>query len=267
VAAAGDYIYDFDISVENPGSIALLDNGTFLVHTIFGRTAADSQIIGHGVITVAAGDVIGLISDSPTALTFNDGASGVVASFSLVALSAGTPGATGATGATGPTGATGTNGAIGLTGPEGPTGATGTGSPTGFTFSGTYFNQDDGTLFFPPVGLTTNQLPISQVAFNAAPTTCTVRSLTVNSITSEAFAAILVDTSVFTVFDNDVATSMTCPITNSTNLNSTASCSDSTLSHTFAVNPGDRISLRISESITNNSPSNFVTYATTLVCN
>jgi hypothetical protein len=33
------------------------------------------------------------------------------------------------------------------------------------------------------------------------------------------------------------------------------------------VAQGDRISLQINESISDNAPSNFVTYATTLVCN
>jgi hypothetical protein len=55
------------------------------------------------------------------------------ASFSLVALAAGTQGPAepaGAAGATGATGATGPAGTAGSTGPQGPTGAPGTGLPT-----------------------------------------------------------------------------------------------------------------------------------------
>ena len=109
---------------------------------------------------------------------------------------------------------------------------------------------------------------VSQLAFNAAPATCTVRSLTVNSITNNSISPIIVDTTAFTVFHNDVATAMTCSITNATNNGSTASCSDAT--HTFGVTQGDRISLRYAESLTDgNTVLDFemVSYGTTLVCN
>jgi hypothetical protein len=101
VLAAGTYTYDYNVSVEEPGALSLTDNGALIPNTVFGRTTGTTQIIGHGVITVNAGDVIGLINnDSPTALTLYTTVPGIqnVAAFSLVAMSAGTPGATGAPG-------------------------------------------------------------------------------------------------------------------------------------------------------------------------
>ena len=140
------------------------------------------------------------------------------------------------------------------------------GSSTGFTFSGNYLNGSLGTAFMNPVGNASQDF--SQLAFNAAPATCMVRSLTVNSLATNAINPIIVDTSVFTVVRNDVLTTMACSITNTTNNNSTSSCSDSI--HTFTVNQGDRISLRVAESLTDgNTVQDFdmVAYGTTLVCN
>jgi Collagen triple helix repeat (20 copies) len=213
-------------------------------------------------------------------------------------------GAFGPQGSQGPIGPAGPAGAAGPTGPQGPAGANGTGSvtsvsvgtvttsgttgtlsisnatttptlninfpaslgsSTGFIFSGSFLNEAEGTGFMNPVGLSAQS--VSQLAFNAAPATCTVRSLTVDSITNNSISPIIVDTTAFTVFHNDVATAMTCSITNATSNGSTASCSDST--HTFAVNQGDRISLRFTESLTDgNSVFDFdmVSYGTTLVC-
>jgi Collagen triple helix repeat (20 copies) len=213
---------------------------------------------------------------------------------------AGSAGAAGATGATGPAGPVGPTGATGATGAPGTgsvtsvvvgtvtnSGTTGTlsvsnatttptlninfpassGGSTGFTFSGSYNNASLGTVFMNPVGFASQD--VSQLAFNTAPATCTARSLTVNSITSNAISpTIFVDTTVFTVLRNDALTSMTCSITNATTNNSTASCSDST--HTFAVSQEDRISLQVAESLTNgNTVLDFdmVSYATTFVCN
>jgi hypothetical protein len=136
VAAAGTYTYDYNVSVDEPGVLQLTDNGVPLLNTAFGRATGTSQIIGHGVITVSTGDVIGLINNgSSTALTLSAVAPGIqtVAAFSLVAMAAGTPGATGAPGATGPTGATGTNGTNGAMGLTGATGATGAPGATGAT--------------------------------------------------------------------------------------------------------------------------------------
>jgi hypothetical protein len=132
VAAAGTYAYDYNVSVIEPGTLELTDNGAPLIGTSFGRSTGTSQIVGHGVITLNAGDVVGLMNPvfSPTPLSLYTATPGVpqtTAAFSLVALAAGTPGATGATGATGAAGATGPQG------PQGPAGPTGAQGPTGLT--------------------------------------------------------------------------------------------------------------------------------------
>jgi hypothetical protein len=103
-----------------------------------------------------------------------------------------------------------------------------------------------------------------QLAFLAAPTACTVRSLTVNAITTNAGGSTIeADTTTFTVMKNEVATSMACTITSGTTNGATFSCSDST--HTFSVAQGDRVSLRFSETLTDGT-FNIVSYGTTLVC-
>ncbi len=141
VLAAGTYTYDYNVSVEEPGTLTLTDNGAAIPNTGFGRTTGETQIIGHGVITVNTGDVIGLINNgSSAALTLYATESGNqnVATFSLVAMAAGTPGATGATGATGPAGpagAPGTNGTPGATGATGPAGPAG---PSGASANSSY---------------------------------------------------------------------------------------------------------------------------------
>lgn len=175
-------------------------------------------------------------------------------------------GAIGPVGAIGPTGATG---AAGATGPAGATGATGaTGSiMNGFVWSGSFLNNAGGAQQYGPPNNVANEFSTPQQAFLAAPTACTVRSLTVNAIaTSAGGGSIEADTTTFTVIKNDVATSMTCPIatTNGTANNSTMSCSDST--HTFTVVQGDRISLQFAETITDLN-FGFVGFGTTLVCN
>jgi hypothetical protein len=171
-------------------------------------------------------------------------------------------GAIGPVGAIGPTGATG---AAGATGPTGSTGATGaTGSITnGFVWSGSVLNNAGGTQYVTPT-TDANFFQASQLAFLAAPAACTVRSLTVHAITTDAMNPIEADTTTFTVFKNDAATSMTCPITNGTTTNTTYACSDST--HTFAVVQGDRISLQFTETL-NDGSFDIVSYGTTLICN
>jgi hypothetical protein len=116
VAAAGIYTYDYDVSVDEPGVLALTDNGVFIPGTSFGRSTGTTQIIGHGQISLNAGDVVGLISDGSAAAltlygitTFQN-----IAAFSLVAVTAG---ASGATGSQGPQGVPGVNGLTGATGP------------------------------------------------------------------------------------------------------------------------------------------------------
>ena len=170
-------------------------------------------------------------------------------------------GAIGPVGAMGPTGATG---AAGATGPTGATGATGaTGSITnGFVWSGLILNAAAGTQYSTPTGFA-NFFSASQLAFLAAPTACTVRSLTVNGLTTNLFGTIEADTTNFTVIKNDVPTSMACAITNGTSNNATYSCSDST--HIFSVVQGDRISLRFSETLSDGN-FNIVGYGTTLIC-
>jgi hypothetical protein len=91
-----------------------------------------------------------------------------------------------------------------------------------------------------------------------------MRSLTVHAITTNLANPIEAETTTFTVMQNDAATSMTCAITNGTTNGATYSCSDST--HTFAVVPGDRISLRVAETLTDGD-YNMINFGTTLICN
>ena len=141
-----------------------------------------------------------------------------------------------------------------------------TGSITnGFVWSGSTLNAAVGTpQYITPTGAA-NYFLASQLAFLAAPAACTVRSLTVKAITTNLYSSnIEADTTTFTVFKNDAATSMTCAITNGTGNGMTYACSDST--HTFSVVQGDRISLQFAESLMDGI-INIVSYGTTLICN
>jgi hypothetical protein len=172
-------------------------------------------------------------------------------------------GAVGPVGAIGPTGSTGTTGATGPAGPAGPTGATGS-ITNGFVWSGSLSNQGLGTEFVPPLSQPNVTYPSSsQISFLAAPTACTMLSLTVNAITTNLVSPIEAETTTFTVIKNDTATSMTCAISNTTANNTTYSCSDST--HTFPVLQRDRISLRVAETLTDGA-YDMVNFGTTLVC-
>ena len=146
--AAGTYTYDFNATPNEAGALALAINGSAASSVIFGRATGTTQIIGHGLVTLNAGDVITLINP-PTASTalsfpFNPNPQ-VLAALSLVALASGTQGVagnTGSIGATGATGATGaslpgTPGAPGTAGATGPTGATGAQGPAGASYSAT----------------------------------------------------------------------------------------------------------------------------------
>jgi hypothetical protein len=164
----------------------------------------------------------------------------------------------GATGSQGATGATGPQGAMGA---QGATGATGS-ITNGFVWSGSILNAAAGTQYATPTN-EANFFAASQLAFLAAPAACTVRSFTVNAITTNVVSIIEADTTTFTVIKNDAPTSMMCAITNGTTPDVTSSCSDS--AHTFTVVQGDRISLRFSETLTD-SNFNIVSYGTTLVC-
>jgi collagen type VII alpha len=112
VTAAGVYTFDYNVYVNEAGSLGLMVNGSQGSGTVFGRATGTSQIIGHGLITLNAGDVVTLTNISSNSLTLGvpPGGNSVSASFSLVALAAGTQGATGAAGAAGATGATGAGG-------------------------------------------------------------------------------------------------------------------------------------------------------------
>jgi hypothetical protein len=104
VTASGTYVYDFDVLVAEAGSLGLTVNGSIAANTTFGRATGTSQIVGHGLITLSAGDVVNLVNNnSSTALTLAPTSPQVAASFTLVALAAGTPGAPGAPGANGNT--------------------------------------------------------------------------------------------------------------------------------------------------------------------
>jgi hypothetical protein len=133
VLAAGTYTYDYNVSVISAGALGLTLNGNLLVGTSFGRATGTTQIIGHGVITLNVGDVVGLTSALGTASLSSFAPDETTAAFSLVAMAAGTPGATGATGATGPAGTPGLNGINGLNGIPGPQGATGASGAPGTT--------------------------------------------------------------------------------------------------------------------------------------
>jgi hypothetical protein len=101
VTAAGTYVYDFDVLVAEAGSLGLTVNGSIAANTTFGRATGTSQIVGHGLITLSAGDMVNLVNNnSSTALTLAPTSPQVAASFTLVALAAGTPGAAGANGNT-----------------------------------------------------------------------------------------------------------------------------------------------------------------------
>lgn len=135
VTSAGTYLYDYDVDVNEAGFLQLQVNSSPLANTIFERQTGTTQIVGHGVITLNAGDVVTLInsSSSSSALTFPPFyPSQVGASFTLVALVAQGP-----AGPQGPAGSSGAAGAAGATGPAGPAGPTG---PTGPAGPGTFFS-------------------------------------------------------------------------------------------------------------------------------
>lgn len=165
----------------------------------------------------------------------------------------------------GATGATGNTGSQGPAGPTGPAGAAGS-ITAGFVWSALVPNEGDpGPFFVVPISMDANPAFNSQLAFLPATAACTVRSLTVNAIASNAVNPIIADTMVFNVIKNDAASSMTCSIatTNGTPNNATLSCSDST--HTFTVVQGDRISLQFTET-TSSGANQFINAGTTLVC-
>jgi hypothetical protein len=157
-------------------------------------------------------------------------------------------------------GADGSNGATGSVGATGATGATG--GTNSFTFVSSYTNQASNTPnYLPPNGGLGGALTFPQLTYNAAPSACTVKSLTVyGDVVSGAEAEILTAT----VFKNDSATSMTCALSTTTTPGAVSPCSDST--HTFSVSAGDRLTIRMVENVNDGSDYNTVGYSTVLVC-
>jgi hypothetical protein len=117
---------------------------------------------------------------------------------------------------------------------------------------------------FGPPNNVANAFANQEQAFLAAPTACTVRSLTVNAITTASGSPIEADTTTFTVIKNESPTSMTCqiPVTGATASNTPISCSSTSA---FTVVQGDRISLQFAETISD-AAFGFVNFGTTLVC-
>jgi hypothetical protein len=168
-------------------------------------------------------------------------------------------------GATGSQGATGPQGAAGAAGATGATGATGS-ITNGFVWSGNLSNTALGVQYASPIA-NGGSVAHPDVLFLAAPTACTVHSLTVNAITSSAInSPVVPDTNIFTVMKNSATTTMTCTINNTSTVGGvTYSCSDST--HTFTVAQGDRIALQFTDSLTDdNSDYEIINFGTTLVC-
>ncbi len=155
VTTAGTYLYDYDVDVNEAGYLELQVNTITAFHSTFGRATGTSQIVGHGAITLNAGDVVTLINSpsSSSALTIPPFPSQVGASLTLVALAAGTQGPAGPAGATGPAGAAGPAGPMGAPGPGGATGAAGATGATGLINflgpynSGTTYNIGDSVSY------------------------------------------------------------------------------------------------------------------------
>jgi hypothetical protein len=133
VLTAGTYLYDYDVDVNEQGYLALQVNSVTVDNSTFGRYAGGTQIVGHGLITVSAGDVVTLITspNSLGAVSFPPAPFQTSASLTLVALAAGTQGPAGPAGAAGAPGATGDTGPQGPAGPMGNPGATGAAGPAG----------------------------------------------------------------------------------------------------------------------------------------
>jgi hypothetical protein len=130
VLASGTYTFDYNAPLAG-GFLSLSVNGVDAPGTIFGAATSEPQVIGHGQITLNAGDVVEVIN-ATSAAVFIQGSPVQTTAFSLVALAAGTQGPAGPAGAPGATGATGQMGDTGPQGPAGPTGPTGPASPLVF---------------------------------------------------------------------------------------------------------------------------------------
>jgi hypothetical protein len=64
VATAGIYLATFQVSVEEPGQLALAQNGAALSQSVVGRASGTSQIVGTSMVTASAGDTLQVINSS-----------------------------------------------------------------------------------------------------------------------------------------------------------------------------------------------------------
>ena len=236
----------------------------------------DITLANSGPAGTAATVSIGTVSTgspgSSASVTNSGTSSAAVLNFTIPA------GATGATGANGPQGPTGNVGTVTVTNGNGATGTasvsgstltinfpTGsTGSSSGFTWSGTLANVEQGSSYWLPTGSPAWNATTPLLAESAAPVACTVKSFSVAGISNNTQVAIKAEAIVYTLMKNETATSMACTINLTTTNNVAYSCSDST--HTFAVAANDRISIRETEPLTDNSAYNNLVAGTSIIC-
>jgi hypothetical protein len=291
VAVAGTYTYDYDVSVAEPGVLALTNNGVFVPGTSFGRSTGTTQIIGHGQIALAAGDVVGLISDGSAAALTLYAITPIqnIAAFSLVA----TAGTQGATGPQGPQGVPGVNGlpgtnstgvvssiAVGTVTTSGATGTVSIGgtattptininfpaSSAGFIWTTSFQAPTD----FGPDNVNPITGAIALVAgsgtqtpeFAFAPLACIATSLQVFAV--EVGTPSLQGPIVVTAQDNGTNTSMSCQLQPNLPGSTASTCSSL---NTFSVNAGDTIQYSLTQIFPPpTSTTAFVQVGTTLTC-
>jgi hypothetical protein len=182
----------------------------------------------------------------------------------------GAVGATGGQGPIGPTGA-GTTGAQGPAGPAGATGAQGPAGPTGSTSLASFewdaqFNNGNyagSPLFFSPTTTNSNNGATTMANSNGnigyVPLACTVVSLSVGAVATIGGSG-GADSATFAIYHNGAATGMACTATVGVAAGSAAGCT--TAAGTFSVQPGDALSLRLTE--TNFNP--VYLYGSSLKC-
>ena len=250
------------VSVSAAGAFVSVDATAAVQSWLNGTT-------NNGFIVQAGDGVVNIAFDSKESITTSH-----PAVLAIALSSSGARGATGATGASGPAGPTGVTGATGTgttgatgptgvgiqgnsgpagptraTGPQGVTGAAGGASSTTFQFSGLGSNGNDtegSTVYYlSPLangsgGATT--LSFSNANQALAPLSCTMSQLSVSAYVDSTGG--ISNTQTFKVWQNGVATSMTCQaVTNATG--SKAGCTDTT--HTFSVAAGDRLAISFIE--------------------
>jgi hypothetical protein len=138
---------------------------------------------------------------------------------------------------------------------------------SGFTWLSSYQNETvTGPFFTAPAGGSQVQY-YSQLAFSSVPSACTVKSLQVYGIVTnnpQSGTDPEAETVAFTVYRNDSAQSMTCSVSTTASVGNTGSCSDTT--HTFAVTPGQRLSIGTTENVNDNNHYSTVGYSIILTC-